>query len=96
MKNSLKRILFLALSLLLASVFSVSAFAEVPYESYTYWTDVGEESKAVYNRPMYTPEDSIDAQSLGIAPFTQITDITTTAAIIAGTFSRPKPLSRSC
>ena len=51
-----KKILIVALSLLLAAIFSVSAFAEVPYESYTYWSDVGDENKAVYNRPMYSAE----------------------------------------
>ena len=53
-KSLSKKILIVALSLLLAAIFSVSAFAEVPYESYTYWSDVGDENKAVYNRPMYS------------------------------------------
>ena len=64
------------MALLLATLFSVSAFAEVPYESYTYWSDVGEENKAVYNRPMYSAEYSIDAFSLGVEKFTKISDIT--------------------
>lgn len=67
-------ILLMAL-VIVSSAFSASA-AEVPYESYTYWSDVGEQDKAVYNRPMYNPSFSIDAVSLGIADFKKISDIT--------------------
>lgn len=74
-KSLSKKILIVALSLLLAAIFSVSAFAEVPYESYTYWSDVGDENKAVYNRPMYSAEYNIDTGSLDIADFSKIRDI---------------------
>ncbi len=76
MKKSVKRILIFAIAVLLAALSGVSAFAEVPYESYTYWTEVGEQAKAVYNRPMYTAEFAFDAVSLKIGAFTEITDIT--------------------
>ena len=75
-KSSFKKVLVIFIAALLALTFSVSAFAEVPYESYTYWSDVGDENKAVYNRPMYSAEYNIDAVSLGIEPFTKIKDIT--------------------
>ncbi len=75
-KSSVKKVLVIAISVLLALTFSVSAYAEVPYESYTYWSNVGEENKAVYNRPMYTAEYNIDTHSLGIADFSKIRDIT--------------------
>lgn len=73
-KRFLKNIFRIAIISLLVVISSVSALAEVPYESYTYWSDVGEENKAVYNRPMYSAEYSIDALSLGIADFTKIND----------------------
>ena len=75
-KRFIKHIFTIALVLLLVSVCSVSAFAEVPYESYTYWSNVGEENKAVYNRPMYNAEFNIDADSIGVEDFTKITDTT--------------------
>ncbi len=75
-KSSVKKVLVIAIAVLLAVMFSVSVSAEVPYESYTYWSDVGEENKAVYNRPMYSAEYNIDAFSLGINAFTKIRDIT--------------------
>lgn len=73
-KRFLKNIFRIAIISLLVIISSVSALAEVPYESYTYWSDVGEENKAVYNRPMYSAEYCIDAFSLGIANFTKIND----------------------
>ena len=76
MKKAFKKFLVLGLALLVLIASSVTAFAEVPYESYTYWTDVGEQDKAVYNRPMYTPELSIDAYTLGVEEISKITDIT--------------------
>ena len=75
-KGLLKHISRLVLILLLVSVCTISAAAEVPFESYTYWSEVGEENKAVYNRPMYTAEYNIDAAFLGIDDFTKITDTT--------------------
>ena len=76
MKKVFKKFLVLGLALLVLIASSVTAFAEVPYESYTYWTDVGEQDKAVYNRPMYTPELSIDAYTLGVEEISKINDIT--------------------
>lgn len=73
-KRFIKHIFTISLVLLIVSVCSVSAFAEVPYESYTYWSNVGEENKAVYNRPMYTAEYNIDAAFIGIEAFSKIKD----------------------
>lgn len=75
-KRLLKHISKIAVIMLLVSLCTLSVSAEVPYESYTYWYNVGEENKAVYNRPMYTPEYNIDADTIGIEPFTKITDTT--------------------
>ena len=74
-----KAVRFLAVFLIivcLASVtFSASAATQVPFESYTYWEDISEERKAVYNRPMYETDRVIDALSLGIEPLTIINDV---------------------
>lgn len=74
-KRTLKTVFTLLFALLLIAVPTISVSAEVPYESYTYWSDVGEENKAVYNRPMYSADFSIDAYTLGIDEFTKINDI---------------------
>lgn len=71
-KRLLKNIFTIVLAVLLFTVPTITVGAEVPYESYTYWSDVGEEDKAVYNRPMYTADFNIDAHSLGIEPFSKI------------------------
>lgn len=75
MKNWLFRLsAFFILLCLGAPLLAVSA-AEIPYESYTYWSDVSEENKAVYNRPMYETETVIDSQKLGIDAFAKINSI---------------------
>ena len=66
MKKSFKRLLVALMAILVLATSGISVFAEVPYDSYTYWTDVGTESKAVYSRPMYTAEYAVDAKALGI------------------------------
>ena len=76
MKKSVKRLLVALFAVLIMVTSSISVFAEVPYDSYTYWTDVGTESKAVYSRPMYSAKFSIDYVSLGITPLEEIRDIT--------------------
>ena len=67
----------LSLISLATSVLGVSAVSsnQVPYESYTYWEDISEERKAVYNRPLYDTAFVIDALSLGIDSFTTINDV---------------------
>ena len=76
LKRFLKSVFAMCLVILLIAASSLIASAEVPYDSYTYWSDVGDENKAVYNRPMYSAEVSIDALSLGISEFSKIADIT--------------------
>ena len=61
----------------LLSGICIAANAEVPYDSYTYWTDVGEENKAVENRQMYGATAIISAKSIGVNDFGEITDICT-------------------
>jgi len=75
MKRLSKIIFIIVFVLLLAVIPSLSVNAEVPYESYTYWSDVGEQNKAVYNRPMYSAEFNIDSDLLGIKKFSKINDI---------------------
>jgi len=72
----IKRIFIIVITLLLILIPTVTVSAEVPYESYTYWSNVGEQDKAVYNRPMYSADFNIDASGLGIADFSKINDIT--------------------
>ena len=55
----------------------VSAAEELPYESYTYWTGVSRDKKAVYSKPMFEAKEVIDAASLGTSEFKQINDICT-------------------
>ncbi len=75
-KRLLKNVFAIGFVILLVAVSTFTAAAEVPFESYTYWSSVGEENKAVYNRPMYTALKGLDADSLGIDNFTKINDIT--------------------
>lgn len=68
----------LAFICLFSCILGVNAASnQIPFESYTYWEDIGEERKAVYSRPMYTTDFVIDALSLGIKPLTQINDVVT-------------------
>lgn len=75
-KKSFKNIFTVVIVTILALIPAFSVNAEVPYESYTYWSDVGEQDKAVYNRPMYSADFVIDASYLGVEKFSKINDIT--------------------
>ncbi len=84
MKKRFIKFLFLCLAMLIC--FSVSASAasvletgETPFESYTYWSDMGKASKVVPMKPIYETEGLIDAQSLGIESFKKLTDVCTDA-----------------
>ncbi len=55
----------------------VPASAEIPYESYTYWSDVDSGRKAVYNKSMYDVYSVIDASSLGVEKLEAINDMCT-------------------
>ena len=49
---------------------------EVPYESYTYWNDLGGKVKtSSYSKPVYAVDGAITANSLGIPLMETITDI---------------------
>lgn len=75
-KKSMRFIsVFLCIICLAASSFGVSATTQVPFESYTYWEDIGSERKAVYSRPMYENKMVISALSLGVEAFTTINDV---------------------
>lgn len=74
-----RRILLLLLAVMnLGMGMTVSAESSqyVPYESYTYWSDIsGSERKAVYNRPMYETARVLDAADIGTDPFTELRDV---------------------
>lgn len=72
-----KLIKFAAVLFALLTIFSIGASATVPYESYTHWSDVGEERKDVYNRPIYEPITAIEANNIGVEPFDEIKNIFT-------------------
>lgn len=67
-----KMAVFLLLFALLAVPFSVAVSAdspeEVPYPSYTYWTD-GQNREAVECKPLFIPERRLSGQSLGVGKF---------------------------
>lgn len=67
----------LILVLLASGLNCLTAFAENPYDSYTYWTDVGSENKAVHNRSMYNASFILDAERIGVPSFNKINDICT-------------------
>lgn len=79
-KRTLKSVIATALVAMLFAT-SVSAYTsvntdEVPYNSYTYWEDLtANEKTAVYCKPMYEIESVIDAESIGTAPFSLLTDV---------------------
>lgn len=68
-------VIMLVLLLLFQVTFSVSA--EVPYESYTYWSDVSTERKDVYNRSMYDIYSTYSADDIGVSEFTKVNNIAT-------------------
>lgn len=81
--NRLKHMYKIVLTFILTACMlaaSITADAEIPYTSYTYWSDVGTEPKEVYNRPMYVTDKVIDAHKLGISGFKSLNDICTDAA----------------
>lgn len=67
----------LILVLLASGLNCFTVFAENPYDSYTYWTDVGSENKAVHNRSMYNASFVLDAKKIGVSEFNKINDICT-------------------
>lgn len=80
MRNKIMRYfaVFLTLISLASCLLPVAASSvtdQVPYESYTYWTDISDERKAVYSRPMYDAEMVLDARTIGVKPFDTIHDV---------------------
>lgn len=90
LRNSSSFKLFASVSLafiLLISVFNVNVFAasfitsstdteETPFETYTYWEDLGSSSKTkVYCKPMYELQTVINSTSLGTSLFGSVDDV---------------------
>lgn len=73
----IKRLLpcILAALMLFGSV-SASAESQVPYDTYTYWTDMSGEGsrKSVYTQPTYEVDSVLDNIALGVEPFSELSD----------------------
>ena len=65
----------LIILLVIMGSMAVSA-TTVPYDGYTYWTDTQSEGsrKSSYAKPAFEAEDVIDAQSLNVSRFKELTD----------------------
>ena len=55
----------------------LTAAAEIPYTSYTYWTNSGDNRTEVYNRAFFSVESVFDSKALGISDFTALSDVCT-------------------
>ena len=77
MKRFFSKLLVVALILCMLFTIQVPASAQVPYDSYTYWSNVQSKEIEVLNRPMYEAVGVIDASKLGVAEFTSIKNIAT-------------------
>lgn len=75
MKKALCRLfaVILAICLVASAVTAVSAAA--PTDSYTYWTNVGTQRKAVYGKAMYDVSTTIDVKKLGVEKLSKITSL---------------------
>ncbi len=75
MKKAFSRLfaVILAICLVASAVTAVSAVP--PTQSYTYWTNVGTQRKAVYGKAMYDVDAVIDVTKLGVERLTQITSM---------------------
>ncbi len=72
MKKALGRLFAVILAIcLVASVTVVSAVP--PTDTYTYWTHVGTQRKAVYGKAMYDVDRVVDVTKLGVERLSQIT-----------------------
>lgn len=73
MKKALRRLFAVILAIFTVAGAAVSVSAAAPADSYTYWTNVGSQRKAVYSKSMYDVESIIDVSKLGIERFEKIT-----------------------
>lgn len=79
-KKVLQIILSAILCVCILSSVSVSATSDnsnqIPYNSYSYWYSTGSAYKAVYNKPLYEVERTLNYIDMGLSnQFTEITDI---------------------
>ena len=77
MKRRIITVLTLAAVLLALISGTLTAAAEIPYTSYTYWSNSGERRTEVYNRAMFSVETVLNAKDLKIRDFTALNDICT-------------------
>ena len=70
--NRILSVIFIFIIMLAA--FPVNA-AEVPYTTYSYWTNVGSQPVEVQTKPMYEVENIITSSSLNVGEFQSIDDI---------------------
>lgn len=72
MKKALCRLFAVVLAICLVVGAMTSVSAAVPVDSYTYWTGVTANGKAVYTKSMYEVEKLIDPANLGIEHLAEI------------------------
>lgn len=70
-----KRLLCGVLTFLLLSMLPITAVAETPYDSYTYWKNDSGVRKLVSQHPMYEPLLSMDAADFDGASFDNLSDV---------------------
>ena len=75
MKKALCRLFAVILAILLVASAVTAVSAAAPTDSYTYWTNVGTQRKAVYGKAMYDVDDIIDVTKIGVNKLTQITSM---------------------
>lgn len=72
MKKALRRLFAVILAICLVAGAMTSVSAAVPVDSYTYWSGVTTNGKAVYTKSMYEVEKLIDPADLGIERLSEI------------------------
>ncbi|MDO4608327.1 MAG: YIP1 family protein [Clostridia bacterium] len=75
MKKALGRLFAVILAICLVACAITTVSAAAPTDSYTYWTNVGTQRKAVYGKSMYDIETTIDVTDLGVERLSQITSM---------------------
>lgn len=74
-KKALYRLFAVILAVCLVAGAVTAVSAATPTDSYTYWTNVGSQRKAVYSKPMYDVDRVIDVAELGVAKLSKINSI---------------------
>ena len=73
MKKAFSRLFAVIMAIFLVATAASAVSAAAPTDSYTYWTNVGAQRKAVYSKAMYDVETVVDVTKLGVSRLAQIT-----------------------